>query len=67
MKLKITITKEVDTDKLWEAASLFDADGNLIQMTDKELARVLKSEFDGGWIEAMDIICDADWKAEVVG
>lgn len=67
MNIRITITKEIDINRFPRSAqSLFDDNGEPKLMPNGELAKALKAEFNGGWIDALDIIEDADWKAEVV-
>lgn len=64
MRVRLIIEKEIDIEKFREAQSLFDDNGNPKLMTNDELAKALKSEFNGGYIDALDILEDADWDVE---
>jgi len=66
MRVRLTITKEIDINAFPRSAeSLFDENGNPKPMPNDELAKALQTEFNGGRIDALDIIEDADWEVEV--
>lgn len=66
-KLRITITKEIDADRLFEVEPLWDKDGEInTNLTNKEITQHIENYYKMGYVDCLGLVDGATWSVETI-